>query len=137
MTVDDVVHLNDMVRRRYPDDTTGGRADRQGVDCIVEGAFGSMYGQPLHPTVHGQAAALMEGLIRLHPFRDGNKRTALLAACSFLLANGHAVVLPPDADAFVVGVAKNTDRETRALLDGITAWLEGLEPGLRAGGMRS
>ena len=122
---DDVIRLNEMVRQQYPDDTTGGRADMQGIDCIVDGAFGTMYGQPLHGTVHEQAAALMEGLVRLHPFRDGNKRTALLAACSFLVANGVEVRLPPDAVEFVVGVARNTDRDSGALLESISAWLAG------------
>ena len=67
LAADDVVRLNTMVGTEYPEHTTHGSADVQGVDCIIQGAFGSMYGQPLHHTIHEQAAALLEGLVRLHP----------------------------------------------------------------------
>lgn len=127
LTAGDVIYINEMVGRRYPDRTAAGHASRQGVECIVDTAFGSLYGQPLHPTVHGQAAALMEGLIRTHPFRDGNKRTALLAACVVLDANGLPVRIPKDAVKFVVGVANSaasTEEDTAKLVDGIAEWLE-------------
>jgi len=34
------------------------------------------------------AASLLSGIIRNHPFRQGNKRTGLIAARGFLIANG-------------------------------------------------
>lgn len=40
------------------------------------------------PTVHECAAAYAFGIVRNHPFNDGNKRTALVAAGLFLLLNG-------------------------------------------------
>lgn len=45
------------------------------------------YGQP-HPDLATLAAAYAYGLARNHPFVDGNKRTALVAARTFLLLNG-------------------------------------------------
>ena len=45
------------------------------------------YGQP-HPDLAALAAAYAYGLARNHPFVDGNKRTALVAARTFLLLNG-------------------------------------------------
>ncbi len=44
------------------------------------------YGQP---TVYELAAAYCFGIIRNHPFVDGNKRTGLLAAHAFLALNGY------------------------------------------------
>lgn len=40
-------------------------------------------------SLHEASMLLAEGIIRDHPFGDGNKRTALLAFCAFLAANGH------------------------------------------------
>lgn len=44
------------------------------------------YGDP-HPA--DLAAAYAFGLVRNHPFVDGNKRTGFVAAATFLLLNGH------------------------------------------------
>ena len=45
--------------------------------------------QDLYPDVFNKAAALMESLIRIHPFIDGNKRTGITAAGLFLYRNGY------------------------------------------------
>ena len=42
------------------------------------------------PTAYELAAAYAFGLAKNHPFFDGNKRIAFLAAVTFLEANGHA-----------------------------------------------
>ncbi|MGX9966449.1 type II toxin-antitoxin system death-on-curing family toxin [Roseomonas sp. F4] len=41
------------------------------------------------------AAAYAHGIVRNHPFVDGNKRAALAAAGVFLMANGLDLVAPP------------------------------------------
>jgi death-on-curing protein len=43
------------------------------------------YGEP---TIHELAAAYVFGLARNHAFVDGNKRTAIVAAATFLMLNG-------------------------------------------------
>src|SRR5687768_18597307 len=45
------------------------------------------YGEPL-PDLASLAAAYAYGIARNHPFVDGNKRTALVAARTFLILNG-------------------------------------------------
>lgn len=44
------------------------------------------YGEP---SVHQLAAAYVFGIARNHAFVDGNKRTAIVAAATFLLLNGY------------------------------------------------
>ncbi len=44
--------------------------------------------QDLYPDVFSKAAAMMDSLIRNHPFLDGNKRTGVMAGGLFLLRNG-------------------------------------------------
>jgi death on curing protein len=46
------------------------------------------YAKPT-PKIPGLAAAYAWGLIRDHPFVDGNKRTALLVADAFCTTNGY------------------------------------------------
>jgi death-on-curing protein len=45
--------------------------------------------QDLYLDLFNKAAALMESLIRKHPFVDGNKRTGVTAASFFLRRNGY------------------------------------------------
>ena len=43
----------------------------------------------LYPDIFSKSAALMESLIKNHPFIDGNKRTAITSTAIFLQINGH------------------------------------------------
>ena len=45
--------------------------------------------QDLYADLFSKAAALMESIIRNHPFVDGNKRTGVTAAGLFLRRNGY------------------------------------------------
>lgn len=53
------------------------------------------YGEP---TIYELAAAYAFGIVRNHAFVDGNKRTAIVAAGTFLLINGY--VLAADNGTF-------------------------------------
>jgi len=44
--------------------------------------------QDLYPDLFIKSAALMDSLIRNHPFMDGNKRTGIAASALFLRTNG-------------------------------------------------
>lgn len=53
-----------------------------------------------------QAATLMWGLVRSHPFIDGNKRTALVVTRVFVELNAHTLDMSEDAKfGLVVGIA--------------------------------
>jgi len=65
------------------------------------------------------AAAYAAGIVRNHPFVDGNKRTGFLAAYSFLAVNGLELDAP-EAEAVVMtlGLASGEMPE-----EGFAAWL--------------
>lgn len=68
------------------------------VEATFDGAF-------LHETIFAMAAAYLHGICRNHPFLDGNKRTAVAAALTFLEMNG--IEVDAGEDAFydlVIGV---------------------------------
>jgi len=66
-----------------------------------------------------QAAHLLWGLIRGHPFIDGNKRIASVVAEGFLAANGWAIVATEDEKFFLlINVAKH-----QLTVDQIAVWI--------------
>lgn len=72
----------------------------------------SLYGEP---DAAALAAAYMFGIARNHAFVDGNKRTAIVAAGTFLIINGY--ILTADDGmvyTFVIGVASGEIDETGA-----------------------
>ena len=74
------------------------------------GLLESALGRPRHraayekPTVFELAAAYAYGIARNHPFLDGNKRTALVCAFTFIELNGWEV-RAPEADAAIAFLA--------------------------------
>ncbi|MFA5786259.1 MAG: type II toxin-antitoxin system death-on-curing family toxin [Actinomycetota bacterium] len=67
----------------------------------------TVFGEDAYPSIHEKAAALMESLIRNHPFLDGNKRTAVIATLIFYGFNGMWLeALQEDVTATAVDVAK-------------------------------
>jgi death-on-curing protein len=69
-----------------------------------EGLLDSALNRPQHlfnyedPSIFDMAAAYAYGLAKNHPFLDGNKRIAFMAAYIFLGANGHELDVPePEA----------------------------------------
>jgi len=47
----------------------------------------------LYPDLFSKAAALMDSLVRNHPFVDGNKRTAITSVALFWRFNGYRLVV--------------------------------------------
>lgn len=45
-------------------------------------------GEWIHPGVSAQALAVLDGIVRYHPFVDGNKRTGVVAADLYLHDRG-------------------------------------------------
>lgn len=69
--------------------------------------------------IYDKAATMLEGLVRLHPFESGNRRTAYAATRIFLEANGEKVNVIYDAGV-LMGV-----RESFYQRDEIKSWLKG------------
>lgn len=91
-----------------------------------EGLLDSALNRPrnLHaygaPDLFALAASYASGIVRNHPFLDGNKRTAFACACVFLEDNGRAVELAEvEVVEQMVGLAAGTVTEHR-----FARWLE-------------
>lgn len=82
-----------------------------------------------YDNIHLKAASIMEGIIRWHPFFDGNKRTALLAVYAYLEINGYSITYPLSAVRFTVEIARKLENDPQSnerLIREIAAWLKKL-----------
>ena len=57
------------------------------LESAVHAPFQTFGGEDLYPDVYAKAARLCFGIAKDHPFRDGNKRTAVHAALVYLTIN--------------------------------------------------
>lgn len=77
-------------------------------------------GKDLYPDLFSKAAALMQSLIRNHPFVDGNKRTGIAAAGLFLKRNGWQLTAGnAELESFTLHVA-----DAQPDVAQIATWLE-------------
>jgi death-on-curing protein len=91
-----------------------------------EGLLDSALNRPLHLLHYGSpshfdlAAAYAHGIVKNHPFLDGNKRSGLMAAALFLELNGW-VFQAPEAEAVLQTLALAAGELDAAAY---AAWLE-------------
>lgn len=92
------------------------------ADSAVSRPQASFAGEEFYASVEAKAGTLLFGVARNHPFIDGNKRVALLAALQFLNLNGVDLDLAPPEEAYktIAGVAAGT-----VSLDSLTTWIAG------------
>lgn len=65
-----------------------GVRDASALSSCVAQPKTAVFGEERFPTLFDKAAAYCFFMVRLHPFFDGNKRTGLVAAITFLLDHG-------------------------------------------------
>ena len=100
MTRDECLALHDMMLAHY-----GGTAGLRDAG-LLESALARprqllAYGKPTMPEL---AAAYVAGIVRNHPFVDGNKRTGFMMGAGFLERNGWEF-LADEADAVIQTLA--------------------------------
>jgi death-on-curing protein len=79
---------DELVLIRFPgSEPVGSGRDRKKIESAAYRPFQSAFGEEIFPTLTGKAAALFHALIADHPFENGCKRTAVIAADLFLIAN--------------------------------------------------
>jgi death-on-curing protein len=109
-----------LIHERVIEETGGvhGVTNPGGLESVLERPFTSFGGVALFPDLVSKVAALIHGIIAFHPFADGNKRTALVAADVCLRLNGYRIIPSEEVEPFFWAVARS-ERE----IDGITEWL--------------
>ena len=80
-----VLYLHNLMRS-----ATGGLPgirDLAGLESAIYHAYASFEGKDLYPSIEEKGARQAYGIIRNHPFIDGNKRTGLFVMLVFLELN--------------------------------------------------
>ncbi len=99
---------------------SGGVRDEGSLLAAIERPWQASFDRKHFPSPFEKAAALMESIIRRHPFLDGNKRTGTASASYLLSTFGYEVEAEQrDLEDFAVGVAVG-EQETK----NIALWFE-------------
>ncbi|WP_027360753.1 type II toxin-antitoxin system death-on-curing family toxin [Desulforegula conservatrix] len=108
--------LKETVILAVHDEQIAEHGGRQGIRDM--GLVSSALMRPQHlaayknPSVFDLAAAYAFGIIKNHPFVDGNKRTGFLASYIFLVLNGWELMAPEvDAVTIVLALAEGKIEE--------------------------
>ncbi|MER6161358.1 type II toxin-antitoxin system death-on-curing family toxin [Streptomyces sp. NPDC001868] len=101
----------------------GGKAPETREAGLLESAVhrprARMFGTAAYTDLYDQAAALLHALATNHPFVDGNKRTAWLAAATFLAVNGVDLAAVDQERAYdlVIDVASGEEGEVAVIAE--------------------
>ncbi len=89
LTVEEVLYIHYQAINRFGG--LHGVRDVGGLESAVARPQSSALGNDAYPTLIDKASAMLQSLILNHPFYDGNKRTAFIAAGLFLHLNGISI----------------------------------------------
>ena len=87
--------------------------------------YNEIFGQELYPDIYHRAAAYMFHILKNHTFNDGNKRTGLACALTFLQWNNYYID-PLDEDSvfdFVISVAEGSGAPEE-VIPRVAEWLQ-------------
>lgn len=87
LTSAQVLVIHDQAVKRFGG--SSGIRDLGLVESAVARPQAGFDGEDLYPGLFAKAAALLQPLLKNHPFVNGNKRTALSSAAIFLQLNGY------------------------------------------------
>jgi death on curing protein len=97
-----------------------GIRDSSVLDSALARPFQTFFGEDLYPTITGKCAALVESIVKNHPFLDGNKRTGYTVMELLLWENNMEIRASEDEKYnFVIAVA-----EGRLDYEAIKTWIE-------------
>ncbi|MFC2336859.1 MAG: type II toxin-antitoxin system death-on-curing family toxin [Negativicutes bacterium] len=94
--------------------------DKGLLESAIHAPFQTFGGHDLYPDIITKAARLCFGLVKDHPFRDGNKRTALHSMLVFLAVNDLEIeYTPQEIEDIILAVADGSIGS-----EALSAWLK-------------
>lgn len=90
------------------------------IESAVARPRASFGGKDLYKNIFDKSAALLQSLLKNHPFVDGNKRTALSSAGIFLKINGYKLINTHEQE---IAFAVKVDNQNLTLGQ-ISSWLK-------------
>ena len=126
LQLEGILALHKIVKIRSPLPVSSGKIDEGLLQGILQKMDLRLSGYEKYSTPFQKSACILEGISRLHPFTDGNKRTALLCTISYLQSKQIKINLNSNDILYVQYVASCQYREERQieqLIDEIAMWL--------------
>lgn len=118
ITIEKVPELHKLSIEKYGGSM--GIRDEGYLQSGIERPFATFAGQELHPHSFQKAAAILESIIKNHPFVDGNKRTEFLACGGVLLEDNWEIIVTEDESyAYVIEVTSS-----HVEFDEIVSWIQ-------------
>lgn len=84
--IEEVINIHDILIDKFGG--SHGIRDYNALESAINTPFMTFDQKELYPSQSEKAAALIESLISIHPFLDGNKRIGYVLMRYFLLRNG-------------------------------------------------
>jgi death-on-curing protein len=88
------------------------------LEAAIARPMASAFGADAYPTLNDKVAALLHSVARNHPFTDGNKRTATVAAIFLFRVNGQRVMWQQAEALTVIVQTANGQRD----IEQLAAW---------------
>lgn len=118
LTPRQVLLLHESVIKKYGG--SSGLRDKGMFESAIYRPFATFAGSDLYPDIYLKAGALIQSVVKNHPFVDGNKRTGYSSAYIFLKRNGIDLsVKKVEAIKFMIFVANEN-----LSVDEISSWLK-------------
>ena len=89
-TIQDIYELHNQLEEVFI--LSSGVRDENLLASAVNTPFQTFMGNDLYPSIYDKAAQLCYGIVKNHPFTDGNKRTALHSMYVYLIINGFDII---------------------------------------------
>lgn len=103
LTVDQVLEIHQMLLKAFGG--SEGIRDHAGLASAIEQPKATYGGDDLYPTIFDKAAVYAFHIAESQAFVDGNKRTGLHAALTFLAVNGKPIPESEDLYDYMIGFA--------------------------------
>jgi death on curing protein len=126
LTAEQVLFLHD----RLVEETGGehGVRDLGGLESALARPQAAFGGTEFYPDLMTKAAVVMDGIVRNHPFIDGNKRAGIATAALFLEINGYRLTTTnAELEEFTLRVTT-----TKQDIDNIADWFRAKTTRVRA-----
>ncbi len=106
ISIEEVIRLHELSIKFFGG--SSGVRDTEMLESALARPFQTFGGVELYESIFEKSAALLESLIKNHPFVDGNKRTGFLAVLMLLKKNKIKVIASEAAAYnFVISVASS------------------------------
>lgn len=118
ISLEDVLKVHEILIERFGG--TSGVRDRELLESAIGRPYNTFDLEDLYPTPIDKAAAIIESIVKNHPFVDGNKRTGY-TLMRLLLLNEHLDIHTTEDDKydFVILIA-----EGKLSFEEIRNWIE-------------